>query len=134
MSEHQYAEHTPNPRMAGQHHPAEHQCENERRPRHAAPQVVKDLPPFNQAKHIRATSCPAIRPGGRRRREQPRQNLPIAANPAMLPACIREIARWEVVEQFDVTLFLDAVATLRLLAAPEALAEDLIALLADDRG
>jgi ATP-dependent helicase Lhr and Lhr-like helicase len=43
-----------------------------------------------------------------------------------------ELRRRAVVEQFDVALFLDAVAALRPLAPPAALAEDLIALLADD--
>ena len=43
-----------------------------------------------------------------------------------------ELRRRAVVEQFDVALFLDAVAALRPLTPPAALAEDLIALLAED--
>src|SRR5689334_15577679 len=54
--------------------------------------------------------------------------LPLGPFQHLLPLHLRRRA---VVEQFDVVGFLAAVAALRPLAAPEGLAEDLTALLAD---
>ena len=67
------------------------------RRREAAAQVVDDLP----ARHQRqAVAGPAV--AGRHDRKQPRQDLPVAAHPAMHPPRMRQHARRVVVDDLDV--------------------------------
>ncbi len=68
-----------------------------RRRRQAAPQVVENLPAGHQRQAIALEADPRGH-----EREQPQQNLPVAADPAMLTSRVREHARRVVVDDFDV--------------------------------
>ena len=87
----------PGQRAAGQHGPAEQEEQQRRRRRQAAPQVVENLPAGHQRQAIALEADPRGH-----EREQPQQNLPVAADPAMLTSRVREHARRVVVDDFDV--------------------------------
>ncbi len=77
--------------------PPGHQERHGRRRHQAAPQVVEDLPPRDERQ-------PIAPPAGARRHhgQQPPQDLPVAAHPAMLAFRMREHARRIVVDDLDV--------------------------------
>ncbi len=77
----------PDRRMPGQHRPPEHEQQQRRRRQQAAAQVVEDLPARDERQPV------ARQPGARRHeRKQPPQDLPVAADPAVLPARVRQHA------------------------------------------
>ena len=87
----------PDPRIAGQRRPREQQQGDGRGRHQAPPQVVQDLPAGDERKAV------ATQPGtGRDDREQPPQDLPVAAHPAVLAPRVGENARGVVVHHLDV--------------------------------
>src|SRR5207244_2660268 len=63
-----------------------------------AAQIVKDLPPVEDGKRVGFNPTAAHRHA----RLQPINDLPVAANPAVLPIPPRGVTAWKDVEQFDV--------------------------------
>ena len=87
----------PHGRAAGQRRPREQQQGHGRGRHQAAPQVVEDLPAGDERQAVAAHA-------GTRRddREQPPQDLPVAAHPAVLAARVGEDARRVIVHDLDV--------------------------------
>ncbi len=81
------------------HQPAGHQQDHQRRRHQAAAQVVQDLPARQRRQRV-AAPPPAVR--GRRPRQQPRQQLPVAADPAMATLDVGAVARRIFLEQLHV--------------------------------
>ncbi len=87
----------PDPRMSGQHGPAREQPGEEPRRREAPAQVVEDL---EAADGGEAIARPALR--RRHPRQEPEEDLPVAAHPPVLAPGVGEDARRVVVDDLDV--------------------------------
>jgi hypothetical protein len=89
--------HRPEPAGTGQHGPSRDQQRQQRRRDEAAAQVVQDLPAPDDRQRV-----PRQAVARRHERKEPQEDLPVAADPAVLPACVGEHARRVVVHQFHV--------------------------------
>ena len=94
---HRQRQERPDPRRPGEHRPAEHQQQDDRRRHEAPPEVVEHLPPLGQRQGILPTAV-----GRRHGPAEPGEQLPVAADPAVLAAGVGVVAGREVVEQLDV--------------------------------
>ena len=87
----------PVPAGAGQDRPGRHQHQQQRRRDQASPQVVEDLPAPDHRQRV------ALDPVARRHEgEEPGEDLPVAADPPVLAARVREQARGVLVHELDV--------------------------------
>ena len=87
----------PEPVSARQYDPSGDEEREQHRRHEAAPEVVQDFPARNQRERI-ALDAVALGDEG----EQPQQDLPIAADPSVLPPRMRKHARRILIDQFDV--------------------------------
>ena len=87
----------PEPVRAGQRRPARHQHRQEHGRGEAPPQVVQNLPAADERQRV-ALDAVARRDEGK----EPEENLPVAANPAMLPPRVRQDAGGILVHELHV--------------------------------
>ena len=87
----------PHPRVPRQRDPACDEERDGRRSNQAATQVVEDLPARDRRQTVALEAFARVND-----RQQPLQDLPVAAHPAMLPARVDEHARRIVVDDFHV--------------------------------
>ena len=88
----------------GQHQPTRRQQDEQRERQQASPQVVRDLPARDRGQHVphaRAALC-------RNRSPQPRQQLPVAANPSVQARNPRQVVAGKIVDDFEVGAERDA--------------------------
>src|SRR5690606_31761165 len=88
----------PDERRARQRGPPEEEEDDERRRRQRAPHVVEDLPAPDDGERVAPPAAARVAYGG----EQPREELPVAADPAVEPHGPRAVARGVVVEELEV--------------------------------
>ena len=96
--QHQKRRAGPQRRPTGQHQPTRRKKDEQRDRQQASPQVVRHFPACHCRQHIphaRAALCGDRSP-------QPRQELPVAANPSVLARNPREIVTGKIVDDFNV--------------------------------
>ena len=86
-----------NQRAPGQHGPPGDEQRQQRRRHEAAAQIVENLPAADERQRVALEAAPR-----RHERKQPEEDLPVAADPAVLPPRVRQHARRVVVDQLDV--------------------------------
>ncbi len=78
--------------------PAEQQQQQRRHRHQAAPQIVENAPAVDQRQRIGLGSAAV----GRHARQDPRRDLPVAANPAMLALAVTHVVERQVLEQLNI--------------------------------